>query len=56
MSEIKGESLSEGIAMGRICFYSDNIVNVARYETDDAEKEFERYIKALETAKSRLGP
>ena len=54
MSEIKGESLSEGIAMGRICFYSDNIVNVARYETDDAEKEFERYIKALETAKSRL--
>ena len=54
MSEIKGESLSEGIAMGRICFYSDNIVDVARYETDDAEREFERYIKALETAKSRL--
>ena len=54
MQEIKGKCVSQGIAFGKILFYSNNISNVQKYTVDDTDAELQRYKKALEPAVSRL--
>ena len=54
MLELIGKSVSKGIAIGKIAFYSNNNQNVPQYEIEDPEKELERYEKAMTLAKAHL--
>ena len=54
MFEISGNSVSKGIAMGKIIFYSNNINNVQQYILNDTYTELDRYKKAFKIAKTQL--
>ena len=54
MLDISGNSVSKGIAMGKIIFYSNNINNVQQYILNDTYTELDRYKKALKIAKTQL--
>ncbi len=53
MLELSGKSVSKGIAIGKISFFS-NHSNIPKYEIQDTQKELERYRNALALAKNYL--
>lgn len=54
MLELCGKSVSKGIAIGKISFYSNKNKNIPKYEIDNADKELERYKNGLKLAKTHL--
>ncbi|MDE5966811.1 MAG: phosphoenolpyruvate--protein phosphotransferase [Lachnospiraceae bacterium] len=54
MEQFQGKSIFNGIAIGRILFYSKNQKQVKRTKIEDVEAEIVRYEQARETAISQL--
>lgn len=54
MEKIKGKSIFNGIAIGKILFYSKDAGQVKRVKTKDTEGELERYQRAKEKAIAEL--
>lgn len=54
MTEIYGKGVSNGIAVGRISYYSNNNNNIPKYSVTDTAAELKRYKTALKTAKRNL--
>lgn len=54
MEQLKGKSIFNGIAIGRILFYSQNQQQVKRNKVDDVEAELKRYENAKAKAIEQL--
>lgn len=55
MMEIYGKGVSDGIAVGRIYYYSSEKNNIPKYSVSDTAAELKRYKNALRSAKKNLG-
>lgn len=54
MTELIGKTVSEGIAIGKICLLKDPALDVPEYEVEDTEKELLRYRASRDLAKEKL--
>ena len=54
MLELYGKGVSNGIAIGKISFYSNTSTNVPKYSVKDPESEMKRYKNAVRQAKQHL--
>ena len=54
MKELIGRGVSAGIAIGKIYFYNNSLLDLPDYEIDDIEAELKRYHNGVELAKARL--
>ena len=54
MLELYGKGVSNGIAVGRLLFYSNSSDNVTKYSVIDTEAELKRYKFAVREAKTHL--
>ena len=55
MLRLKGKGVSEGIAIGPLCFYKRQSSDIPRYETKDAAAEWQRFKDAQQQAVEQLG-
>ena len=54
MLELYGKGVSNGIAIGRLSFYSNSSNNVPKYSVTDTSAELKRYKNASKSAKLHL--
>ena len=54
MLELFGKGVSNGIAIGRLSFYSNSSDNVPKYAVSDTAAELKRYKNAVRSAKVHL--
>lgn len=54
MLELYGKGVSNGIAIGKLSFYSNSSDNVPKYSVDDTTAELKRYKAAVKAAKKHL--
>lgn len=55
MKELIGRGVSNGIAIGKFCFFKNSVLDVPDYEVDDIESEMKRYHDGMIRAKNQLG-
>ncbi len=55
MKELIGRGVSNGIAIGKICFFKNSVLDLPDYEIDDIESELARYREGMVKAKNHLG-
>ena len=54
MLELYGKGVSDGIAIGKLAFYSNSSDNVPKYSVTDTTAELKRYKNAVKAAKRHL--
>ncbi len=54
MLELYGRGVSNGIAIGKLSFFSNQNSTIPKYEIDDIENELDRYHKSMELAKQKM--
>ncbi len=54
MITLKGKKVSDGIAIGRLSFYKQDLTDIKRIDVKDAEKEIQRFERAREKADEDL--
>lgn len=54
MKELKGRGVSNGIAIGKLHFFNNSLLDIPDYEIDDIETELERYHNGMMLAKDQL--
>ncbi len=55
MKELTGKGVSNGIAIGKLWFFKNSLLDIPDYEVDDVEQELNRYHNGMEVAKKQLG-
>lgn len=55
MKELTGKGVSNGIAIGKLCFFKNSLLDIPDYEVDDVEAELKRYHDGMALAKKQLG-
>ena len=55
MKELTGKGVSNGIAIGKLWFFKNSLLDIPDYEVDDVEAELKRYHDGMALAKKQLG-